>query len=97
MSAVEESNSASSSSPQVTPATSMTSAPDGDVETIKESKTPPPSVKNPYKEKEALDDIPGVAYALETFLQSRMVECEDYCHESDPKKYASLSFDWNHC
>ncbi|KZV62664.1 hypothetical protein PENSPDRAFT_591100 [Peniophora sp. CONT] len=64
----------------------MTSAPDGDVDTIKEAKTPPPGVKTPYKAKEALDDITGVAYALETFLQSRMVECEEYCHESDPKK-----------
>ena len=64
----------------------MTSAPNGDVDTIKEAKTPPPSVKTPYKAKEALDDIPGVAYALETFLQSRMVECKEYYHESDPKK-----------
>ena len=40
MSAVESSTSASTSSPQVTPATSMASAPDGDVDTIKEAKTP---------------------------------------------------------
>ena len=86
MSTVDSSASTSTSSPEATPATSVTSAPDGDVETIKEAKTTPPSVKTPYKAKEALDDIPGVAYALETFLQSRMVECEDYCHESDPKK-----------
>lgn len=33
----------------------------------------PPPVKNPYKVDEALDDIPGLCYALETFLASRML------------------------
>jgi hypothetical protein len=47
----------------------------------------PPSVKAPYAAKDALGDIPGVSYALELFLASKMVESEDYCNESDPKKY----------
>jgi hypothetical protein len=33
-----------------------------------------------------LDDIPGIAYVLETFLKSQMVESEEYCHRNDPKK-----------
>ena len=48
MSTVDSSASTSTSSPEATPATSVTSAPDGDVETIKEAKTAPPSVKTPY-------------------------------------------------
>ncbi|KAI0049076.1 hypothetical protein FA95DRAFT_1489914 [Auriscalpium vulgare] len=46
----------------------------------------PPSTKWPYTPNTALDDIPGVSYALDLFLKSLMVECEDYCHASDPKK-----------
>jgi hypothetical protein len=43
-------------------------------------------VKNPYDDNAALDDIPGVSYALEMFLASHMVESEEYCHKSDPQK-----------
>ncbi|KAK7026799.1 hypothetical protein VNI00_015457 [Paramarasmius palmivorus] len=46
----------------------------------------PPHVKEPYTPVEALDDIPGVSYALEMFLASHMVECEEYCDKSDEKK-----------
>ncbi|KAI0319413.1 hypothetical protein OF83DRAFT_1110594 [Amylostereum chailletii] len=46
----------------------------------------PPTTKWPYRPTDALDDIPGVAYALDTFLKSKMVESEDYCHSSDPTK-----------
>ncbi|KAG6828152.1 hypothetical protein H0H92_009003 [Tricholoma furcatifolium] len=45
----------------------------------------PPPVKIPYTQDDALSDIPGVSYALDTFLQSKMLESEQYCIESDPK------------
>ncbi|KAJ7747850.1 hypothetical protein B0H16DRAFT_1554834 [Mycena metata] len=48
--------------------------------------TSPPPVKVPYKPTEALDDIPGVTYALDMFLASKMHESEDYCNQSDKKK-----------
>ncbi|KAJ7200812.1 hypothetical protein GGX14DRAFT_466162 [Mycena pura] len=46
----------------------------------------PPPVKVPYKAEEALDDLPGVIYALDQFLASHMHESEDYCNQSDEKK-----------
>ncbi|THU87099.1 hypothetical protein K435DRAFT_782606 [Dendrothele bispora CBS 962.96] len=46
----------------------------------------PPPVKVPYDPNEALDDIPGVSYALELFLASKMVESENYCNQNDEKK-----------
>ncbi|KAG6875979.1 hypothetical protein C0993_006436, partial [Termitomyces sp. T159_Od127] len=48
--------------------------------------TAPPPVKHPYVAAEALGDLPGVTYALETFLNSRMLESEEYCHTSDVRK-----------
>ncbi|KAK7042053.1 hypothetical protein R3P38DRAFT_3389870 [Favolaschia claudopus] len=48
--------------------------------------TSPPPVKTPYKATEALDDLPGVSYALDLFLASKMHESEDYCNESDKNK-----------
>ncbi|KAJ7627995.1 hypothetical protein DFH06DRAFT_1226877 [Mycena polygramma] len=48
--------------------------------------TSPPPVKVPYKPEEALADIPGVHYALDMFLASKMHEAEEYCNESDKKK-----------
>uniref|UniRef100_A0A0W0FP07 Uncharacterized protein n=1 Tax=Moniliophthora roreri TaxID=221103 RepID=A0A0W0FP07_MONRR len=72
-----------------TPATSTTS------EELKlESERPsyqsifdgPPAVKQSYIPAEALDDIPGISYALEMFLASHMVESEEYCDKSDGKK-----------
>lgn len=48
----------------------------------------PPAVTCPYSPSSALDDIPGIAYALDLFLKSRMVESEEYCNTSDPKKCA---------
>jgi hypothetical protein len=51
--------------------------------------TSPPPVKMPYKPTEALADLPGVAYALDQFLASKMHESEDYCNQSDPKKCVS--------
>ncbi|KAJ7613414.1 hypothetical protein FB45DRAFT_938308 [Roridomyces roridus] len=46
----------------------------------------PPPVTHPYKPEIALDDLPCVTYALDTFLSSKMHECEDYMNESDQKK-----------
>ena len=46
----------------------------------------PPAVAWPYAHAAALDDVPGIAYALDTFLKSQMVEAEEYCHRNDPKK-----------
>ncbi|KAJ7659454.1 hypothetical protein B0H17DRAFT_1171824 [Mycena rosella] len=48
--------------------------------------TAPPPVKMPYKPTEALGDLPGVVYALDLFLGSKMHESEAYCNQSDPKK-----------
>ena len=47
---------------------------------------PPPVSSWPYSHSAALDDIPGIAYALDTFLKSQMVESEEYCHRNDPRK-----------
>ena len=46
----------------------------------------PPAVSWPYSHSAALDDIPGIAYTLDTFLKSQMVESEEYCHRNDPNK-----------
>ncbi|KAI0255620.1 hypothetical protein BJV78DRAFT_1177213 [Lactifluus subvellereus] len=46
----------------------------------------PPAVTWPYSNATALDDITGIAYALDMFLKSLMVESEEYCHRCDPKK-----------
>jgi hypothetical protein len=55
----------------------------------------PPDIIRPYKAEEALEDIPGVSYALEVFLSSHMLESEDYCHKMDEIKYVfSRSKDW---
>jgi hypothetical protein len=51
--------------------------------------TSPPPVKMPYEPTEALADLPGVTYALDLFLASKMHESEDYCDQSDPKKCVS--------
>ncbi|KAJ7080170.1 hypothetical protein B0H15DRAFT_857139 [Mycena belliarum] len=48
--------------------------------------TAAPPVKLPYKPADALGDLPGISYALDLFLASKMHESEDYCNESDPKK-----------
>ncbi|KAJ7861298.1 hypothetical protein B0H13DRAFT_2237305 [Mycena leptocephala] len=45
--------------------------------------TSPPPVKMPYCASEALSDLPGVSYALDQFLSSRMHESEDYMNASD--------------
>ncbi|KAJ7926824.1 hypothetical protein B0H13DRAFT_1599253 [Mycena leptocephala] len=45
--------------------------------------TSPPPVKTPYFASEALSDLPGVSYALDQFLSSRMHESEDYMNASD--------------
>jgi hypothetical protein len=49
-----------------------------------------PTVTWPYSHGVALDDIPGIAYALDTFLKSLMVESEEYCHRTDPQKYVAV-------
>ncbi|KAG2110020.1 hypothetical protein BD769DRAFT_1365263 [Suillus cothurnatus] len=46
----------------------------------------PPPVNNPYDPTNALDDIPGLHWALHEFLQSRMHESERFCEQSDPEK-----------
>ncbi|KAF8264918.1 hypothetical protein EI94DRAFT_1590818 [Lactarius quietus] len=74
-----------------TPTTDLTSLPSEaskpSLETVKRSPLGvPPAVTKPYSQASALDDIPGVAYALDLFLKSLMVESEEYCHTSDPEK-----------
>jgi hypothetical protein len=51
---------------------------------------PPAAVSWPYSRRAALDDIPGIAYALDKFLKSQMVESEEYCHRNDPKKCVAV-------
>jgi hypothetical protein len=75
-----------------TPFTDLTSLP-SDVSKLslgppvkKPAEPEPPAVSWPYAHAAALDDIPGIAYALDTFLKSHMVESEEYCHRNDPKK-----------
>ena len=46
----------------------------------------PPRISARYKPENALDDLDGVTYALDTFLNSQMIECEEYCHASDLRK-----------
>ncbi|KAI0071516.1 hypothetical protein K474DRAFT_1630434 [Panus rudis PR-1116 ss-1] len=46
----------------------------------------PPIPKGPYTQDKALEDLPGICYALHLFLASHMVESEEYCHKSDPAK-----------
>lgn len=75
----------------LTPSTDLTSLP-SDVSklSLSSAKKPPvpepPTVAWPYSNNIALDDIPGIAYALDTFLKSQMVESEEYCHRIDPRK-----------
>jgi len=45
-----------------------------------------PTSRWPYSHDVALDDISGIAFALDAFLNSRMVESEEYCHRNDPRK-----------
>ncbi|KAH9837579.1 uncharacterized protein C8Q71DRAFT_753294 [Rhodofomes roseus] len=45
----------------------------------------PASPKRPYSPESALEDVPGLHYALHLFLASQMVESEEYCKECDPK------------
>ncbi|KAJ6459937.1 hypothetical protein C8R45DRAFT_1030124 [Mycena sanguinolenta] len=48
--------------------------------------TTPPPVRTPYTPADALLDLPGVSYALDQFLASRMHESEAYMNASDPSK-----------
>lgn len=47
---------------------------------------PPPPHSTTYNPVDALDDIPGIQWVLHEFLQSRMLESEEYCHLVDPNK-----------
>lgn len=48
--------------------------------------TEPPLVKQPYDPTNALLDLPALSYALDLFLQSHMLESEEFCHKSDEQK-----------
>jgi len=91
-----DASSAPTLSPDVgTPNTDLTSLPsDLSKLSLGPTKKPhlvePPVITGPYTHSKALDDIPGIAYALDLFLKSLMVESEEYCHRSDPKQ--SVSF-----
>ena len=80
-----------------TPNTELTSLP-SDVSKLSlgPAKKPPlgegPAVTWPYSQSVALDDIPGIAFALDTFLKSFMVESEEYCHRVDPRKCVASPF-----
>lgn len=47
-----------------------------------------PRVSPEYIPERALDDLPAIRYAEALFLDSKMVESEEYCLELDPEKYA---------
>jgi len=70
---------------QDTPTTSPEPVhPAGDLELSLEVKVPP--VENPYSPANSMSDLPCVAYALELFLASHMLESEDYLDIGDPQK-----------
>lgn len=46
----------------------------------------PPVINKKYKPAEALEDLPAMAYAIQLFLESHMVEAEQFCHTNDEKK-----------
>jgi hypothetical protein len=48
--------------------------------------TQAPGVKHPYRPEEALEDIPGLQHALQLFLESRMMESEEYCRRMDERQ-----------
>ncbi len=48
--------------------------------------TSSPVVTGTYSPKSALDDLPGASYALQLFLESHMIEAEEYCHKNDSTK-----------
>jgi hypothetical protein len=87
----------SATSAGTTPNTDLTSLP-SDVSKLSlgPAKKPPlgegPAVTWPYSQSVALDDIPGIAFALDTFLKSFMVESEEYCHRVDPRKCVASLF-----
>lgn len=54
---------------------------------------PPLTMDGPYTQDRALEDFPGVKYALDLFLAGHMVESEEFCHESDPQKCVLLYSD----
>lgn len=45
-----------------------------------------PPVVGPYSPDRALDDLPAIKYAAALFLDSHMVESEEYCLKADPQK-----------
>ena len=51
-----------------------------------------PGVTWPYSQDVALNDISGIAFALDAFLNSLMVESEEYCHRKDPRKCVASLF-----
>ncbi|KAF7427802.1 hypothetical protein PC9H_007018 [Pleurotus ostreatus] len=79
--------------PSSTPSTEATSVVEleGVVEKLQPSPTSyaspfsaPPSIPQPYNPASALGDIPAIAYALELFLSSKMVESEKFLLDCDP-------------
>lgn len=70
----------------LTPTTSSMLSPLMEEPSYKSFYPSPPPVKYPYNPAEALDDLPGVSYALEQFLMSHMLESEEYCDKSDERK-----------
>ena len=63
-----------------------TTTPIKDIPSYKFPYAKPPPVKQPYNPDEALLDIPPISHALELFLQSKMLESEEFCHTNDQEK-----------
>lgn len=51
----------------------------------------PPTISEHYSPELALDDLPAIKYAAALFLNSSMVESENYCMKVDPRRYAFIS------
>lgn len=70
------------------PSSSMmeTTTPIKDIPSYQSPYAKPPPVKQPYNPDEALLDIPPISHALELFLQSKMLESEEFCHTNDQEK-----------
>jgi len=49
-------------------------------------RSPALATKWPYSLDVCLDDIVPLHYALDLFLQSKMLESEQFCHQNDPEK-----------
>ena len=75
---------ATSTYPDDTPKTATTPTTAASTASYISHITTPPPVDQPYGPDTALADLSCIQYALQTFLESKMLECEAYMRECDP-------------